>query len=160
MAVTTIMPDLDGAGLRVGIVQSRFNAWAGAALLEACLGELGALGVDESDVVVLTVPGALEIPLALAALAGQGEYDALIALGCVIRGETHHFEIVANESAAGLARVSLEQGVPVANGILTTDNEDQARARVTEKGADAARVAVEMANVLWSLEDDGGDEGR
>jgi 6,7-dimethyl-8-ribityllumazine synthase len=157
MAIDYIAPDFDGAGLRIGIVQARFNEWAGRALLEACVGELVTLGVDEDDVTHLTVPGALEIPVTLAKLAGSGEFDALIALGCVIRGETYHFEIVANESARGVAQVAAVSGVPVANGILTTENDDQARARVGEKGRDAARVAVEMANLLWAL-DEAGDE--
>lgn len=157
MAIDYIAPDFDGAGLRIGIVQARFNEWAGRALLEACIGELVTLGVDEDDVTHLTVPGALEIPVTLAKLAGSGEFDALIALGCVIRGETYHFEIVANESARGVAQVAAASGVPVANGILTTENDEQARARVGEKGRDAARVAVEMANLLWAL-DEAGDE--
>ena len=113
------------------------------------------LGVDEDDVTHVTVPGALEIPLALAKLAATDDFDALIALGCVIRGETYHFEVVANESARGVTRVSLQYGLPVANAILTTENEEQARARVAEKGRDAARVAVEMANLLWALDEDG-----
>lgn len=160
MALDTIAPDLDGAGLRVGIVQSRFNAWAGDALLAACLAELERLGVDEDDVTLLTVPGALEAPVALATLAANGDFDALIGLGCVIRGETFHFEIVAGQSAAGLARVALDHRVPVVNAILTTENEEQARARVVEKGAEAARVAVEMGNLMWALEEDGGQEGE
>lgn len=157
MAIDYIAPDFDGAGLRIGIVQARFNEWAGRALLEACVGELVTLGVDEDDVTHLTVPGALEIPVTLAKLAASGEFDALIALGCVIRGETYHFEIVSNESARGVAQVAAASGVPVANGILTTENDDQARARVGEKGRDTARVAVEMANLLWAL-DEAGDE--
>jgi 6,7-dimethyl-8-ribityllumazine synthase len=157
MAIDYIAPDFDGAGLRIGIVQARFNEWAGRALLEACVGELVTLGVDEDDVTHLTVPGALEVPVTLAKLAASGEFDALIALGCVIRGETYHFEIVANESARGVAQVAAASGVPVANGILTTENDEQARARVGEKGRDAARVAVEMANLLWAL-DEAGDE--
>ncbi len=160
MSLDTIAPDLDGAELRLGIVRSRFNAWAGEALLAACLRELAQLGVDEDDVTVLTVPGALEVPLALAALAANGEFDALIGLGCVIRGETYHFEIVAEQSAAGLARVALDHRVPVINGILTTENDEQARARVTQKGSEAARAAVEMANLLWALDEDGSQEAE
>ncbi len=155
MVIDTIAPDLDGAGLRIGVVQSRFNEWAGRALSEACIAELLALGVDEDDISHVTVPGALEIPLALTALARTDDFDALIALGCVIRGDTYHFEIVANESAAGVARVAASAGIPVANAILTTDDEEQARARLGDKGRDAARVAVEMANLLWNLQDDG-----
>jgi 6,7-dimethyl-8-ribityllumazine synthase len=159
MTIDKITPDLDGAGLRIGIVQSRFNAWAGEALLAACVAELAQLGVDEDDVTHVTVPGALELPVALAKLAQAEDYDALIGIGCVIRGETYHFEVVANESAKGMGRVALDFGLPVINAVLTTENEEQARARVAEKGRDAARVAVEMANLLWSLEEGGGDEG-
>jgi 6,7-dimethyl-8-ribityllumazine synthase len=155
MALDAIAPDLDGASLRVGIVQARFNEWAGEALAAACLAELRELGVEDDDITHVTVPGALEVPLALARLAQTEDFDALIAVGCVIRGETYHFEIVANESARGVARVALEYAVPVANAILTTDDEEQARARVAEKGRDAARVAVEMANLLWALGEDG-----
>jgi len=155
MALDTIAPDLDGAELRIGVVQARFNSWAGEALLAACLRELSNLGVDEDDVTVLTVPGSLEVPLALATLAANGDFDALIGLGCVIRGDTYHFEIVAQQSAAGLSRVALDHRVPVVNAILTTDNDEQARTRVVAKGTEAARVAVEMANLLWALEEDG-----
>lgn len=162
MAIDFIAPDLDGAGLRIGLVQARFNDWAGEALARACLGELVALGVDEDDITHVTVPGALEVPVALAKLADAGDFDALIAVGCVIRGDTYHFEIVANESARGVARVALERGLPIANAILTTDDEEQARVRVAEKGRDAARVAVEMANLIWALaegsDDDASDE--
>ncbi|HEX4597718.1 MAG TPA: 6,7-dimethyl-8-ribityllumazine synthase [Burkholderiaceae bacterium] len=159
MALDSIAPDLDGAGLRIGIVQSRFNGWAGQALLESCIAELRRLGVDDDDVTHVTVPGALEVPIALSKLAQAQDYDALIALGCVIRGDTFHFDIVASESARGISRVALEHGIPVANAVLTTDNEEQARARVDEKGREAARVAVEMANLMWSLEEGGEEEG-
>jgi 6,7-dimethyl-8-ribityllumazine synthase len=155
MALDFIAPDFDGNGLRIGVVQARFNEWAGRALAEACLNELVTLGVDEDDVTHVTVPGALEVPLALARLAATEDFDALIAIGCVIRGETYHFEIVAEESARGVARVSLDYGVPVANAILTTESDEQAQARVAEKGRDAARVAVEMANLMLALDEDG-----
>ncbi len=155
MAIDFIAPDMDGTGLRIGLVQARFNEWAGQALAQACLGELIALGVDEDDITHVTVPGALEVPVALAKLADAGDFDALIAVGCVIRGETYHFEVVSNESARGVAQVSLERGVPIANAILTTEDEEQARVRVEEKGRDAARVAVEMANLMWALEEAG-----
>jgi len=158
MSIDTIAPDLDGAELRIGIVQARFNAWAGEALLAACLAELANLGVDEGDITLLTVPGALEIPLALQTLAATADFDALIGLGAVIRGETYHFEIVAEQSAAGLARISLDHHVPVVNAILTTEDDEQAKARVAGKGAEAARVAVEMANLLWALEEDGTED--
>jgi len=157
LAIDFIAPDLDGAGLRIGLVQARFNEWAGQALAQACIGELVALGVDEDDITHVTVPGALEVPLALAKLAEAGDFDALIAVGCVIRGDTYHFEVVANESAQGIAQVSREHGVPIANAVLTTENDEQARLRVAEKGRDAARVAVEMANLLWALEEAGSD---
>jgi 6,7-dimethyl-8-ribityllumazine synthase len=159
MAIDSIAPDLDGTDLRIGVVQARFNDWAGSALTAACLDELVKLGVDEGDVTHLTVPGALEVPVALAKLAATEDFDALIALGCVIRGETYHFEVVANESAHGVAQVALSFGVPVANGILTTENEAQARARLDEKARDAARVAIEMANLMWALEADGDEDG-
>ena len=143
--------DLAGEGLRIAIVRARFNEAVTLKLAEHCIGELMTLGVASEDIVHLTVPGALEIPIVLRALADEGDYDALVALGCVIRGETYHFELVANESAAGVSRVALDHGVPVANAILTVDNEDQAWARVEDKGRDAARVAVEMANLLEDL---------
>ncbi|HLL17457.1 MAG TPA: 6,7-dimethyl-8-ribityllumazine synthase [Rubrivivax sp.] len=143
--------DLAGDGLRIGIVRARFNDAVTTTLAEACLAELERLDVDESDIKHITVPGALEVPVALKALAASGEFDALIALGCVIRGETYHFELVANESAAGVSRVSLDHQMPVANAILTVEDEAQAWARAVEKGRDAARVAVEMANLLEDL---------
>src|SRR5262245_59452829 len=125
--------DLNGTGLRIGIVVSRFNQQIGERLLAACTTELASHGVRESSFRVITVPGALEIPLALQKMANTGKYDALIALGAVIRGETYHFEVVANESASGITSVALDSGVPVANGVLTTDDEKQALARVSEK---------------------------
>lgn len=158
MAIDFVAPDLDGTGLRIGVVQARFNEWAGEALAKACIDELLQLGVDEDDITRVTVPGALEVPLTLARLADVGDFDALIGLGCVIRGDTYHFEVVANESASGLTRVALDAGVPVVNGILTTDDDEQARVRVNEKGRDAARVAVEMGNLMWSLSEDGESE--
>ena len=143
--------ELAGEGLRIGIVRARFNDAITIKLAETCVAELLALGVVARDVVHLTVPGALEIPVVLKALAEDGDYDALIALGCIIRGETYHFELVANESGAGVTRVSLDHRLPVANAILTVENEAQAWARAEEKGRDAARVAVEMANLLEDL---------
>lgn len=142
---------LDGAGLAIGIVRARFNDQITTALAEACLRELATLGVADKHIVQVTVPGALEVPVALNAMADSEEYDALIALGCIIRGETYHFELVANESGAGVTRVSLDHQIPVANAILTVENTEQAWARVEEKGRDAARVAVEMANLLENL---------
>jgi 6,7-dimethyl-8-ribityllumazine synthase len=142
---------LDGKKLYIGIVQSRFNESITDELARACKAELLKLGVAEKHITHLTVPGALEIPVALQALAVKNEFDALIALGCIIRGETYHFEVVANEMAAGITRVSLDHKLPIANEVLTTENVNQALARQTEKGEDAARVAVEMANLLNEL---------
>lgn len=144
-----IKPDLDGAGLRVGIVRSRFNEEIGAKLLDACRKRLAELKVAE--VTVISVPGSLEAPLALQKLANTERYDALVALGAVIRGETYHFEVVANESASGLMQVQLDSGIPVANGILTADTEDQAAKRASRKGRDCAEAAVEMANLARAV---------
>jgi len=145
-------PRHDGAGLRIGIVMSRFNLDVGEGLLSACTAALAKYGVDAGNVRVATVPGALEIPLALLRMAKTGRYDALIAIGAVIRGETYHFEVVSNEAARGVMNVQLETGVPVANGILTTENDDQALVRMAEKGGDCAAAAVEMANLLKRLD--------
>lgn len=153
MSVQEIKIDLEGEGLRVGIVQARFNESIGQAAREACVAELIALGVDQTDIFVATVPGALEIPLTLSQLAETGRFDALIALGAVIRGETYHFEVVSNESAAGISRVALEFHIPVANGVLTTDTEEQALSRAALKGVDCARAAVEMANLIFGIDD-------
>jgi 6,7-dimethyl-8-ribityllumazine synthase len=153
--VTTLTPELKGAGLRIGIVWSRFNEEIVRQLLTACDKELVELGVASASIDVVSVPGALEIPVVLQSLAlerrGFGRrYDALIALGAVIRGETYHFDVVSNESARGILDVQLETGIPVANGIITTENDEQALARVS-KGAEAARVAVEMANTMKAI---------
>ena len=142
---------LDGSKLHIGIVQARFNEGITNALAEACRNALQDLGVAPEHITHVFVPGALEVPLALQALAERDEFDALIALGCIIRGETYHFELVANESGAGVTRVALDYQLPIANAILTTENLDQAVARQTEKGRDAAYVAVEMANLLDEL---------
>ncbi|MGE0329811.1 MAG: 6,7-dimethyl-8-ribityllumazine synthase [Ramlibacter sp.] len=142
---------LDGRRLHIGIVQARFNEGITNALATACKAELAALGVEDKNITHVLVPGALEVPLALQAMAEKDSYDALIALGCIIRGETYHFELVANESGAGVTRIGLDYQVPIANAILTTENLDQALARQTDKGRDAARVAVEMANLLDDL---------
>jgi 6,7-dimethyl-8-ribityllumazine synthase len=143
--------ELAGEGLRIGIVRARFNDALTQRLARACLDELERLDVDPGDIRHVTVPGALEIPVVLRAMADSGDFDALVALGCVIRGETYHFELVCNESAAGVSRVALDHGLPVANAILTVENEEQAWARADDKGRDAARVAVEMANLLEDL---------
>lgn len=142
---------LDGTDLRIGIVQARFNAAVTNKLLESCLAELEAVGVSARHIRHVTVPGALEIPVALMTMADSDDYDALIAIGCIVRGETYHFELVANESGAGVTRVSLDHQLPIANAILTVENEEQAWARAEEKGRDAARVAVEMANLMEDL---------
>jgi len=142
---------LDGRKLAIAIVQARFNESVTNALAEACRTELVALGVQAKNVEHVLVPGALEVPLALQALAEQNNYDALIALGCIIRGETYHFELVANESGAGVSRVALDYQIPIANAILTVENLEQAEARQSDKGRDAARVAVEMANLMDSI---------
>jgi len=143
--------DLAGAGLRIGIVRARFNDAVTSRMASECLDELARLEVEERDIRHVTVPGALEIPLALKVMADSGDYDALIAIGCVIRGETYHFELVANESGAGVTRVGLDHQMPIANAILTVDTEAQAWARVADKGRDAARVAVEMANLIEEI---------
>ncbi|MDP1656835.1 MAG: 6,7-dimethyl-8-ribityllumazine synthase [Hylemonella sp.] len=143
---------LDGRKLYIGIVQARFNESITNALAQACKAELTALGVQDKHIDHVLVPGALEVPVALQALAEKNQYDALIALGCIVRGETYHFELVANESGAGVSRVALDYQLPVANAILTTENMEQAIARQTDKGRDAARVAVEMANLLDDIQ--------
>jgi 6,7-dimethyl-8-ribityllumazine synthase len=143
--------DLDGTDLRIGIVQARFNDKLTQALADACIGELAVLGVAAKHIKHVTVPGALEVPLALNSMAASDRYDALVALGCIVRGETYHFELVSNESGAGVTRVALDHEIPIANAILTVEDEAQAWARVEEKGRDAARVAVEMANLLEDL---------
>ena len=141
-------PTLDGTGLKVGIVMSRFNIDICEGLLSACCLELARLKVAKNDILLVNVPGALEHPLALQKMAQSGKFDALIALGAVVRGETYHFEVVSNESSRGILDVTLNTGVPIANAILTVETEEQAHVRMHEKGKDAARVAVEMANLL------------
>jgi 6,7-dimethyl-8-ribityllumazine synthase len=158
MTVGTYESNLTGAGLRIGIVQARFNADVGHGLLSSCLAELKHLGVTDEDILHITVPGALEIPIALQKMAETEQFDALVALGAVIRGETYHFELVSNETGAGITRVALDYGMPIANAVLTTENDEQAEARMAEKGTDAARVAVEMANLLIALEELQADE--
>lgn len=164
----TLTPNLDGSELYIGIVCARFNEEITFAELESCLDELKELGVQESNVMVVTVAGALEMGIALQNMAHTQEFDALIAIGAVIRGETYHFEVVSNESASAITRVGLDFNIPIANGILTCETEEQAFERVDEKGRDCAHVAVEMANTLRDLipefddddflEDDGFEE--
>jgi len=146
--IDEIDPNLTGAGIRVGIVMARFNLNIGEGLLSACTDELLQLGVTRGDIRIVTVPGALEIPLVLQTMAKSGDYDALVALGAVIRGETYHFELVSNEMGAGVTRIGLDTGLPIANGVLTTEDDDQAIARMREKGSDCARTVVEMSNLL------------
>jgi 6,7-dimethyl-8-ribityllumazine synthase len=140
--------------MRVGIVAARFNPEIGEALLAGALQALESARVAPESIAVASVPGALEVPLALQRMAQTGDYDALVALGAVIRGETYHFEIVANESAAGVASVQLEFGIPIGNGILTTDTEEQAQVRAGEKGRDAALAALEMANLMSAIDEE------
>lgn len=144
-------PNLNGEHLRIGIVQARFTNEVGSAMLKVAEAKLLELGVKPENITVATVPGALEVPLILQSMAGTQQYDALIALGAVIRGETYHFELVANESAAGITRVGLDYSIPIANAILTTENDEQAHARITEKATDAAIVAVECGNLVNQL---------
>jgi 6,7-dimethyl-8-ribityllumazine synthase len=150
MAFSAYQADLDGSGLAIGVVCSRFNEPVCEALLTACLAELDRLGVARERIVVCSVPGALEIPQVLARMADSDRFDALIALGAVIRGETYHFEVVSNEASRGIQTVSLESRIPVANAVLTTNTDEQAQARAPVKGAEAAQVAVEMARLaVW-----------
>lgn len=141
-------PGHDGKGLRIAIAMARFNQEVGEGLLSGCIAELRKHGVADADVLLITVPGALELPLVLQKLARSSRFDALIALGAVIRGETYHFEIVSNEMASGITRVQLDTGIPIANGVLTTENDEQAEVRMAVKGADCAIAAIEMANLL------------
>lgn len=143
--------NLAGAGLKVGIAMARFNLDICEGLLSACVAELKRLGVAEGDIAIATVPGALEVPLTLQTMAQCGRYDALVALGAVIRGETYHFEVVSNDACRAVMEVQLDTGVPIANGILTCEDDDQALARMQQKGADCAQAAVEMANLLKAI---------
>ena len=151
MDIEVFNAELNGEGLRVAIVQARFNEPICVALREGCVEELARLGVATEDIFVCSVPGALEIPIALRHLAQSEEFDALVAIGAVVRGETYHVEVVSNQSAPGVMQVSLDYGVPIANAILTVDTDEQAHARTGVKGAEAARVAVEMSNLAASL---------
>ncbi|MGH9274684.1 MAG: 6,7-dimethyl-8-ribityllumazine synthase [Acidimicrobiales bacterium] len=148
--------DLDGSGLRVGVVRARWNSHIVDRLAEGVGRGLAGLGVDHTDVVDVTVPGSFELPMGARILATSGRVDAVICLGCVIRGETSHYELVAGEAAAGIQQVQLESGVPVAFGILATEDESQALARSEAAGShnvgeDAALVAVEMARLAQRL---------
>jgi 6,7-dimethyl-8-ribityllumazine synthase len=144
--------NLAGAGLRVGIVMSRFNLPVCEGLLSACVAELKRLGVADADMAIATVPGALEIPLVLQSMANSRRFDALVALGAVIRGETYHFEVVSNDACRAIMEVQLDSGIPVANGILTCETDEQAEVRMQSKGSDCAQAAVEMANLQKALD--------
>lgn len=146
-----IETNLNGAGMRIGIVQSRFNTSVCEGLLTACRTQLTRQGVGDNDITLVTVPGALEIPLALQQMAQSNKFDALVALGAIIRGDTYHFEVVSNESARGVGEVQLHSGIPIANAILTTNTDEQAEVRISVKGAEAALVAIEMANLLKAI---------
>lgn len=149
--ITELVPNLDGRGLRIGLAMSRFNVEVCEGLLAACLERLLELGVAEQDICLVRVPGALEIPLVLQRMAASGRFDGLVALGAVIRGDTYHFEVVSNEMAAGISRVQLDNGLPVANAVLTTDTDEQALVRMSVKGREAAEVVVEMVHHLRGL---------
>ena len=147
----TLLPNLNGKGLRIGIVQARFSNEIGSAMLQVCTDKLQEMGVKAKHITVATVPGALEVALVLQNMAASGRYDALVAIGAVIRGETYHFELVANESGAAITRVGLDFNIPIANAVLTTENAEQAHVRIEEKARDAAVVAVECANLINTL---------
>ncbi len=149
--IEELEPDLNGAGLKIGIAVARFNKEVGEGLLSGCIEALRKHGVADADVLLVSVPGALELPLVLQRLAQTGRFHALVALGAVIRGETYHFEIVSNESASGIMGVQLETGIPIANGVLTTENDEQAEVRMSVKGGECAQAAIEMANLLRSV---------
>ncbi|MDR1648035.1 MAG: 6,7-dimethyl-8-ribityllumazine synthase [Zoogloeaceae bacterium] len=152
-------PSHDGTKLRIGIVMSRFNREVGEGLLSAAVAELRRLGVADHDVTLATVPGALEIPLTLQTLAQSGRVDAMIALGTVIRGETYHFEVVSNDACRGIMETQLETGIPVANGLLTCEDDDQARVRMANKGRDCAQAAVEMARLQAAIRERASQSG-
>jgi 6,7-dimethyl-8-ribityllumazine synthase len=148
----TIQPSLDGKDLHIGIVRARFNEKIGLDELDACVARLKELGVADEHITVVSVPGSLEVPLTLERLANTYDYDALIALGAVIRGQTYHFEVVSNEMAAGITRVQLDTTLPIANGVLTAESDDQAQARAARKGRECAETAVEMARLLAAID--------
>ena len=151
MKASIVIPNLNGKGLRIGIVQARFSNEIGSAMLQVCTDKLQEMGVKTKHITIATVPGALEVALVLQNMAASGRYDALVAIGAVIRGETYHFELVANESGAAITRVGLDFNIPIANAVLTTENDEQAHVRIEEKARDAAVVAVECANLINTL---------
>jgi 6,7-dimethyl-8-ribityllumazine synthase len=146
-----IPADHDGAGLRIGIVRSRGKDALTKTIQAACLTELINIGVDRSDIICASVPGALDLAFALSQMAVSDQFDALIGIGCIVRGETYQFEVTSNESARGLADVGLRHGIPVANAVLIVDTGEQAQARAESKGAEAARIAVELTNLTLAL---------
>jgi 6,7-dimethyl-8-ribityllumazine synthase len=155
MSVRTFSGAREGAGRRIAVVAARFNEGVTAKLLEGALAGLDKHGVAQDCIDVVWVPGAFEIPLVAGRLASSGSYDALICLGAVIRGETAHFELVANEAARGIAQVALDTGVPVIFEVLATETLAQAEARAGgahgNKGWEAAEAALEMASLLDAL---------
>ncbi|MCL2309228.1 MAG: 6,7-dimethyl-8-ribityllumazine synthase [Proteobacteria bacterium] len=151
MKLQEIPSNTRAAGMRIGIVLARFNAEIGEGLLKGALRFLREKGVVDAHITLLRVPGALEIPLALQGMAQAGQFHALVALGAVIRGETYHFEIVSNESARGISDVALDFDIAIGNGVLTCDTDEQAQARMDQKGYEAAQAAVELANTLERL---------
>ena len=155
LKVSATKAGLNGKGLRIGIVQSRFNPAIGSALVSGCIDELNRAAVASNDIVLFTVPGALEISLVLSELSESGKFDGLIALGCVIRGETYHFEVVCNESARAITEIQQHYRVPIANAILTTENEEQASTRARVKGKESAQVVLDIGliNILDLVED-------
>lgn len=149
--INELETNLNGSALRIGIVMSRFNRDICDGLLAACTHALVKYGVKQENTLLATVPGALEISLAARKMAMSGKFDALVAIGAVVRGDTYHFELVSNEMASGINRVQMDTGIPIANGVLTTDTDEQAYARATVKGTEAAACAIEMANLLKAL---------
>lgn len=159
MAHKVFEGQLDARGLRFALIVSRFNSFVTERLLAGALDALQRTGAAESDIEIVRVPGSWEMPAAAAALAGQKRFDAIVCLGAVIRGETPHFDYIAAEAAKGLAQVSMDTGIPVAFGVLTTNTLEQAIDRAGAKGGnkgyEAAMTAVEMANLLHKLRQSG-----
>lgn len=155
MEINVIEGGLDARGLKFAIVAARFNSVVTDRLLEGAVATLTRCGAVRADIDVVKVPGSWEMPITLRALAAQKKYDALIALGAVIRGDTPHFDYVAGQAASGIAQTSLAAGIPVAFGVLTTNTVEQAMDRAGlksgNKGADAAMTAIEMATLLRKL---------
>lgn len=151
----TIEGGLSAKGLKFGLVVSRFNDFIGNKLLEGAVDTLLRSGASDGDIEVVKVPGSFEMPVAAQSMAKKGTYDAIICLGAIIRGSTPHFDYIASEAAKGIARISLEQGLPVSFGIITADNLEQAIERAGtksgNKGRDAALSAIEMANLFKEI---------